>query len=66
MQNQQHLFDLSEEIIYLNGAYMSPQLKSVTEIGISAVQRKAQPYQILPEDFFSLREVLPTKKQDLL
>ncbi|MBW1298519.1 aminotransferase class V-fold PLP-dependent enzyme [Aquimarina litoralis] len=66
MQNQQHLFNLSEEITYLNGAYMSPQLKSVTEIGISAVQRKAQPNQILPEDFFSQREVLKKRFASLI
>ncbi|WP_299604319.1 aminotransferase class V-fold PLP-dependent enzyme [uncultured Aquimarina sp.] len=66
MQNQQHLFDLSEEITYLNGAYMSPQLKSVTDIGISAVQRKAQPYEILPEDFFSQREVLKKRFASLI
>lgn len=40
MQNQKHLFDLSPEITYLNGAYMAPQLKSVTEIGLQSVQRK--------------------------
>lgn len=66
MQNQQHLFDLSEEITYLNGAYMSPQLKSITDIGISAVQRKAQPYEILPEDFFSQREVLKKRFASLI
>ena len=66
MQNQQHLFDLSEEITYLNGAYMSPQLKSVTDIGISAVQRKAQPYEILPEDFFNQREVLKKRFASLI
>ena len=58
MQHQKHLFDLSKEITYLNGAYMAPQLKSVTEIGLQAVLRKAQPYTILPEDFFTEKEIL--------
>jgi len=58
MQHQKHLFDLSEEITYLNGAYMSPQLKSVTQIGLQSVQKKAHPNQILPEDFFTEKEIL--------
>ena len=58
MQHQKHLFDLSPDITYLNGAYMAPQLKSVTEIGLQAVLRKAQPYTILPEDFFTEKEIL--------
>ncbi len=58
MQHQKHLFDLSEDVTYLNGAYMSPQLKSVTEIGLTSVTKKARPDQILPEDFFNQREIL--------
>jgi len=58
MQLQKHLFDLSEDVTYLNGAYMSPQLKAVTQIGIEAVKRKAKPNQILPQDFFTERKAL--------
>ena len=56
MENQKHLFDLPVDIHYLNCAYMSPQLKSVTEAGIRAVRRKSNPSSILPADFFSDNE----------
>ncbi len=49
---QRHLFDLEGSVTYLNGAYMSPQLKSVTEIGEQMLKRKSRPYEILVDDFF--------------
>ncbi|WP_062053881.1 aminotransferase class V-fold PLP-dependent enzyme [Aquimarina longa] len=58
MQHQKHLFDLSNDITYLNGAYMSPQLQSVTEVGLMAVTQKAKPYKITGEDFFTQKEIL--------
>ncbi|WP_299188691.1 aminotransferase class V-fold PLP-dependent enzyme [uncultured Aquimarina sp.] len=66
MQNQKHLFDLSPEITYLNGAYMAPQLKSVTEIGLQSVRRKAYPNEILPEDFFTEKEILKQRFATLI
>lgn len=56
--HQKEKFSLSENAIYLNGAYMSPQLKSVEAIGIENLKRKSQPYSIYPEDFFTEKEVL--------
>ena len=58
MQQQKHLFDLSEDSTYLNGAYMSPQLKSVTQVGLNTIVQKGQPYTITPEDFFTQKEIL--------
>lgn len=66
MQLQKHLFDLSEDITYLNGAYMSPQLKSVTKTGLQSVQRKARPNEILPEDFFTQKDILKKRFADLI
>ncbi|MBQ0734899.1 aminotransferase class V-fold PLP-dependent enzyme [Aquimarina celericrescens] len=66
MQHQKHLFDLSENITYLNGAYMSPQLKSVTEVGLKSVIRKARPNEILPEDFFNQVEILKQRFATLI
>ncbi|WP_298541966.1 aminotransferase class V-fold PLP-dependent enzyme [uncultured Aquimarina sp.] len=66
MQHQKHLFDLSPEITYLNGAYMAPQLKSVTEIGVQSVKRKAHPYEILPKDFFNEKEILKQRFATLI
>ena len=50
---QRHLFDIPEDIAYLNCAYMSPLLRRVTEAGQRAVARKAHPWDITPADFFS-------------
>ncbi len=53
MKCQKHLFQLPEEIHYLNNAYMSPLLKSVEEKGIQGMQRKRNPISIKPVDFFT-------------
>ncbi|WP_299433159.1 aminotransferase class V-fold PLP-dependent enzyme [uncultured Aquimarina sp.] len=66
MQNQKHLFDLSEDITYLNGAYMSPQLKSITEIGLESVSKKGRPNEILPVDFFTEKEILKQRFATLI
>lgn len=55
---QKHLFDLSDEVIYLNGAYMSPMLKSVEEAGVSELRKKLRPYEISIDDFFRPVEAL--------
>ena len=50
---QSNKFDLPDNIHYLNGAFMSPQLKSVTEVGIKSVQGKASPFNVTIDDFFN-------------
>jgi len=52
LTNQKELFRLPENISYLNGAYMSPFLKSVEEIGHASVSKKCFPYEITGVDFF--------------
>ena len=49
---QRDLFEIPEEISYLNCAYMSPQLRSAREVGERAVARKSRPWEITPADFF--------------
>lgn len=58
MQHQQHLFQLPNDITYLNCAYMSPLLKSVEEAGIVAMARKRNPTTIQANDFFADAEKL--------
>ncbi|HMI67836.1 MAG TPA: hypothetical protein VK517_17460, partial [Cyclobacteriaceae bacterium] len=53
MTHQKHLFQLPEDIHYLNGAYLSPLLRSVEEAGIQGMIRKRNPAMIKPVDFFS-------------
>ena len=50
--SQRSLFEIPEDIVYLNCAYMSPQLHSAREIGERAVSRKSRPWEITPDDFF--------------
>lgn len=58
VKNQKELFQLPEDIHYLNGAYMSPLLRSVEEAGIAALIKKRNPTQISPEGFFSEAKIL--------
>ncbi len=52
MHHQRQHFQLPDDIHYLNGAYMSPLMKSVEEAGIEGMRRKRNPSGISPEDFF--------------
>jgi len=54
---QKHLFNIPEDITYLNCSYLSPQLRSVSEAGQIGVVRKEHPWQVTPEDFFSETEI---------
>lgn len=58
MNNQKYLFQLPEDIHYLNCAYMSPLLKSVEDAGIEGLIRKRNPTTIRPKDFFEQAEEL--------
>ncbi|MGH1479673.1 MAG: aminotransferase class V-fold PLP-dependent enzyme [Geminicoccales bacterium] len=53
---QRHLFDIPDDVAYLNCAYMSPFLKTVTEAGMQAIARKATPWKVVPTDFFTESE----------
>lgn len=55
---QRHLFDIPEDITYLNCAYMSPLMRSVVEAGQAGAARKAQPWKISADDFFTGSEEL--------
>jgi len=50
------LFDIPKGITYLNCANMAPQLRSITQAGIAAVQAKTSPWQLT--DWFAGAEEL--------
>jgi len=50
---QKDKFSLDPNFIYLNCAYMSPNLKTVEAAGIAGIKKKSQPYLIREEDFFN-------------
>lgn len=52
LANQKDKFRIPENVTYLNGAYMSPSLKSVEKVGHEAISQKCFPYEIGAKDFF--------------
>jgi selenocysteine lyase/cysteine desulfurase len=50
---QRHLFDIPEDVTYLNCAYMSPLMRPVIEAGNTGLARKAHPWEITPDQFFT-------------
>ncbi|MCJ7465738.1 MAG: aminotransferase class V-fold PLP-dependent enzyme [Maribacter sp.] len=59
-------FNLPDTVTYLNGAYMSPQLKSVEQVGIDSLKRKNLPYEISAADFFHPKEILKKRFAELI
>ncbi len=50
---QRYLFEIPDDVAYLNCAYMSPLMKPALEAGTAGLARKAQPWRITPEQFFT-------------
>jgi selenocysteine lyase/cysteine desulfurase len=58
LPSQRHLFDIPDDITYLNCGYMSPLMHPVHAAGIAGLSRKARPWEIAPRDFFSGSDAL--------
>lgn len=54
--NQRHLFNLPDDLTYLNCAYFSPLLKAAVAAGVHAVDFRARPWNITSQDFFDISE----------
>ena len=52
LQNQKHLFEIPEDITYLNIAAQSPSFTSVYEAGLEGLKQKNQPHTIKLSDYF--------------
>ena len=61
LSNQKELFNLPDDITYLNCSYMSPMLKSVAEVGVRSLYGKDDPTSVKPEDFFKNTSALRTE-----
>ena len=55
---ERELFEIPDDVAYLNCAYMAPQLRAVTAAGLDAVRGKATPWAVSPADFFTCSEML--------
>ena len=53
---QRHLFDIPEDVAYLNCAYVAPLMHEVVTAGEVGARRKARPWELLPPDFFDQAE----------
>ena len=56
--NQRHLFDLPDDVAYLNVAYTAPLLHAAANAGRDAIQAKQNPWTISSNDFFSSVETV--------
>ena len=66
LSNQKDLFNLPEDITYLNCSYMSPMLKSVAEVGVKSLYGKDDPTSVSPNDFFNNTSDLRTEFAKLI
>jgi selenocysteine lyase/cysteine desulfurase len=55
--SQRQLFDIPEDIAYFNCAYLGPLSNAVVAAGKQAAGRKAHPWEIGSEDFFTETEI---------
>lgn len=56
LASQRHLFEIPDEITYLNCAYMSPFLSVAREAGEEGLARKSAPWRVAASDFFGESE----------
>ncbi len=53
LDSQRHLFDIPDDITYLNCGYMSPLMHAVRDAGVAGLTRKRHPWTISPRDFYT-------------
>jgi len=58
VRNARDLFEIPQDVTYLNCANMAPQLKLVTQAGMEAVRAKASPWKLSAPEWFSGAETL--------
>ena len=52
LPSQRHLFDIPDDVTYLNCGYMSPLTHRVRDAGIEGLTRKCRPWEVVPSGFF--------------
>ena len=56
--DQRHLFDVPDDVAYLNSAFFGPRLRTVTAAGHDAMDLTATPWDVGPPEFFDPPEHL--------
>lgn len=54
--SQRHLFEIPDDVVYFNCAYMGPLTKTARAAGHRGIDRKSLPWTVTPEDFFTESE----------
>ena len=52
LKHQKHLFDIPQEVTYLNIASQSPSFKAIYDAGLEGLKQKNRPYKITGSDYF--------------
>src|SRR6266571_4260560 len=58
LPSQRHLFDIPDDVVYMNCAYMSALPKATVTAGERALRRKSRPWMIEAPDFFTDSEAV--------
>jgi selenocysteine lyase/cysteine desulfurase len=58
LSSQRHLFDIPDDVAFLNCGYISPLPKASLAAGEDGQRRKARPWTITPTDFFTTSEAV--------
>jgi selenocysteine lyase/cysteine desulfurase len=58
LPSQRHLYDIPDDVAFLNCAYISPLPKASVAAGEEGLRRKARPWTIAPIDFFTTSEAV--------
>lgn len=58
LPDQRHLFEVPDDVAYLNSAYIGPRLRAVTAAGEAALGLTATPWKVGPPDFIEPVEKL--------
>lgn len=61
LERARDAFSVPRDVCYLNAAYLSPQLRSVSAAGGLAMALKETPWQVTPDHFFADSEALRTE-----
>jgi selenocysteine lyase/cysteine desulfurase len=64
--SQRHLFDIPEDVTYLNCAYMSPLMRKVRDAAVKGLERKCRPWEISAPDFFIGSDALRSAFAELI
>ena len=66
LASQRHLFDIPDDVAFLNCAYISPLPRASLAAGDRGLRRKARPWTVAPADFFATSETVRRLFADLI